>query len=43
MKPAKKGFMHKVKGKLQKLYLTQVKNIDPDKLVLCTLVFEGTK
>ncbi len=31
------------KGRLQKFFVTAVKGFDPDRLVACTLVFEGTE
>jgi alkyldihydroxyacetonephosphate synthase len=41
LKPASTGFAALL-SKLQKLYVTKVKGFDPDKMVACTLVFEGT-
>jgi len=41
LKPASTGFAALL-SKLQKFYVTKVKSFDPDKMVACTLVFEGT-
>lgn len=42
LKPASVGLKAK-KSKLQKAFVTQVKGFSPDKMVACTLVFEGTR
>ena len=42
LKPASTG-MKARKSKLQKLFVTKLKGFDPDKMVACTLVFEGGK
>jgi alkyldihydroxyacetonephosphate synthase len=41
LKPASTGFAA-LQSKIQKFYVTKVKGFDPDKMVACTLVFEGT-
>ena len=33
---------HEYIDKAKKYYVTQIKNFDPEKMVLCTIVFEGT-
>ena len=42
LKPAKTGFAAG-KSKAQKLFVTKLAGFDPDKMVACTLVFEGSK
>ncbi len=42
LKPASTG-LAKGKSQLEKLFVTQVKGFDPNKLAVATLVFEGTK
>lgn len=42
LKPASTG-MKARKSKLQKLFVTKLKGFDPEKMVACTLVFEGGK
>jgi alkyldihydroxyacetonephosphate synthase len=43
LKPAVKGWYKKLINGFKKMYLLNVKNINPDTLVLTTLVFEGTR
>jgi alkyldihydroxyacetonephosphate synthase len=42
LKPAASGF-HVWKSKLEKLFVTKVKGFQPDEMVACTLVYEGTE
>jgi alkyldihydroxyacetonephosphate synthase len=42
LKPASPGGLGALKSKLEKLVVTKVKGFDPDEMVACTLVFEGT-
>ena len=42
LKPGKEG-LQKLKGKLEKGFVTQVKGFDPQQMVACTLVFEGSE
>ncbi|HAN32433.1 MAG TPA: oxidase [Myxococcales bacterium] len=41
LKPASHGWKAR-KSKLEKLFVTKLKGFDPDKMVACTIVFEGT-
>ena len=41
LKPASMG-LKAIKSRLEKLYVTKLKGFDPQKMVACTLVFEGT-
>jgi alkyldihydroxyacetonephosphate synthase len=41
LKPASKGWRAK-KSLLEKLFVTKIKGFDPERMVACTLVFEGT-
>ena len=41
LKP-KSSSLGKLKSKVEKFFVTRVKGLDPDKMVACTLVFEGT-
>ena len=41
LKPAKEG-LQKIKGVLEKGFVTKVKKYDPQEMVACTLVFEGS-
>ena len=43
MKPKTKGFLKKIMDGFKKFYLMDIKKIDPNKLVLCTLVYEGDR
>ena len=43
MKPAVKGWIKKLVGAFKKMYLVNLKGVNPDTLVLTTLVFEGTR
>ena len=40
LKPGKEG-LQKIKSKIEKGFVTQVKGYDPQQMVACTLVFEG--
>ena len=42
LKPAARGWQSR-KSILEKFFVTKVKGYDPDKMVACTLVFEGTR
>jgi alkyldihydroxyacetonephosphate synthase len=42
LKPASVG-LKRLKGKLEKFYVTRVKGLDPDEMVACTLLFEGSR
>jgi len=42
LKPASSGWKAQ-KSKLEKLLVTKLKGFDPDKMVACTIVFEGTE
>ena len=42
LKPAKTG-LHKIKGALEKEFVTKIKKYRPDQMVACTLVFEGSE
>ena len=42
LKP-KSSSLSKVKGRLERFFVTKVKGFQPDKMVACTLVFEGTR
>ena len=42
LKPASAG-LHKLKSRLQKLLVTRVFGYDPQRMVACTLVFEGSR
>lgn len=42
LKPKSEGFKA-YKSKLEKAFVTKVKGLDPDKMVACTLVFEGSE
>ena len=41
LKPASKG-LKVIKSQVEKAFVTKVKGFDPDQMVACTLVFEGT-
>jgi alkyldihydroxyacetonephosphate synthase len=43
LKPASPGGLSAMKSKVEKLVVTKVKGFDPDQMVACTLVFEGTE
>jgi len=42
LKPANKG-LKVIKSKLEKSFVTKIKGFDPDKMVACTIVYEGSK
>ena len=42
LKPASSGF-HAIKSKIEKFFVTKIKGFEPNQMVACTLVFEGTK
>ena len=42
LKPASVG-LKRLKGKLEKYYVTRIKGLDPDEMVACTLLFEGSR
>ena len=42
LKPASVG-LKRLKGRFEKLYVTRVKGFDPDEMVACTLLFEGSR
>jgi alkyldihydroxyacetonephosphate synthase len=42
LKPASVGGK-RLKGKFEKFYVTRVKKFDPDEMVACTLLFEGSR
>jgi alkyldihydroxyacetonephosphate synthase len=42
LKPKSDG-LGKVKSRIEKFFVTKVKGFQPDKMVACTLVFEGTR
>lgn len=41
LKPASEG-LHALKSKVEKMFVTKLKGFDPQRMVACTLVFEGT-
>ncbi len=41
LKPAAKG-LKRLKGRVEKFYVTRMRRFDPDAMVACTLVFEGS-
>lgn len=42
LKPKSDG-LGKLKSRIERLFVTKVKGFEPDKMVACTLVFEGTR
>jgi alkyldihydroxyacetonephosphate synthase len=42
LKPSSVG-LKRLKGRFEKFYVTRVKGFDPDKMVACTLLFEGSR
>jgi alkyldihydroxyacetonephosphate synthase len=43
LKPASPGGLSAIKSKVEKMVVTKVKGFDPDQMVACTLVFEGSE
>ncbi len=43
LKPKSSGGLGNLKSKLEKFVVTKVKGFDPGKMVVCTLVFEGSR
>ena len=43
LKPKSQSIVADLKSKAEKLFVTRVKGFEPDKMVACTLVFEGTR
>src|SRR5207253_7748591 len=43
LKPKSSGMLADLKSKAEKFFVTKVKGFAPDKMVACTLVFEGTR
>jgi alkyldihydroxyacetonephosphate synthase len=43
LKPKSKGMLADLKSKTEKYFVTKIKRFAPDKMVACTLVFEGTR
>ena len=41
LKPKSTGGLADLKSKAEKFFVTKVKGFEPDKMVACTLVFEG--
>ena len=41
LKPAASSTLHQAKSRLEKLYITKLRGFDPQRMVACTLVFEG--
>jgi alkyldihydroxyacetonephosphate synthase len=42
LKPASVGWK-RWKGRIEKFYVTRIKQLDPDQMVACTLLFEGSR
>ena len=42
LKPKSRGGLANFKSRAEKLFVTKIKGFDPNKMVACTLVFEGT-
>ncbi len=42
LKPASVG-LKRLKGQLEKFYVTRIKGLDPEQMVACTLLFEGSR
>jgi alkyldihydroxyacetonephosphate synthase len=43
LKPKSSGALADLKSKAEKFFVTRVKGFEPDKMVACTLVFEGSR
>src|SRR5581483_5994959 len=43
LKPKSSGALADLKSKAEKFFVTKIKGFAPDKMVACTLVFEGTR
>ena len=43
LKPKSSGMLADLKSKAEKFFVTRIKGFAPDKMVACTLVFEGTR
>jgi alkyldihydroxyacetonephosphate synthase len=43
LKPKSTSALADLKSKVEKLYVTKIKGFEPDKMVACTLVFEGSR
>jgi alkyldihydroxyacetonephosphate synthase len=43
LKPKSRGMLADLKSKAEKFFVTKIKGFAPDKMVACTLVFEGTR
>ena len=43
LKPKSTGGLADLKSKAEKFFVTKIKGFEPDKMVACTLVFEGTR
>src|SRR3989454_7321030 len=43
LKPKSSGMLAGLKSKAEKFFVTRIKGFAPDKMVACTLVFEGTR
>jgi alkyldihydroxyacetonephosphate synthase len=43
LKPKSTGMLAQLKSKAEKFFVTKIKGFAPDKMVACTLVFEGTR
>jgi alkyldihydroxyacetonephosphate synthase len=43
LKPKSSGGLADLKSKAEKFFVTKIKGFHPDKMVVCTLVFEGTR
>jgi alkyldihydroxyacetonephosphate synthase len=43
LKPKSSGGLSALKSKAEKFFVTKIKGFEPDKMVVCTLVFEGTR
>ena len=43
LKPKSNGGLADLKSKAEKFFVTKIKGFEPDKMVVCTLVFEGSR
>ncbi len=43
LKPKSSGALADLKSKAEKFFVTKIKGFEPNKMVVCTLVFEGTR
>jgi alkyldihydroxyacetonephosphate synthase len=43
LKPKSAGSLADLKSKVEKFFVTKIKGFDPEKMVACTLVFEGSR